>query len=532
MSKQSWLSQRRSCQLASLLLAIATSPTSLHLPSWAQSSSPAAEVQLAPSQSAPSQLAPSSSPSIPSRDRLRVELTLAEVVDLLVQNNRELKNAALDRIVKRQQLREAKSTFVPKLQPSLGIGVSQFFSATPAGSGPARSFAPEANLDSSSQLTGRWKTPIGTTLTVTTNPLLTQKVSVTISQPLLRGNGLAINTAPIKKAELTETSHRLALEQALITKITQASTAYWAIARAQAMLRIQQISLQNQQQQQETIQILINASRRPPSELLDVEANMAATQTQVLTAQNTLAEAKINLLTLLDLETEIDVEVPPALLAELRASRMPAELKPQPSLDTLLETAYRQRPDYQQAQLATQIAALDLEMAKDNKQWGLDLRATSSFGDTAQAAVGINLTRVLSDQSLETAFQRSRVDQLKRNNDLTNLKDGLRLEVENCYRAVLSSRDRTVAARAARELATQRLLMTQLKFQLGEAGLFQVLALQNSLVTAQTEEIRAKIDFLEALSQLEQATGTTLDTWKPQLNRTHLPGKSKVGDRK
>ncbi len=523
MSKHSWLSQRSSCQLASLLLTIASSLVSLHLPSWAQSSLPAAELQ-----PAPAQLAPDSLPSIPSRDRLGVELTLAEVVDLLMQNNRELKNTALDRIVKRQHLREAKSAFVPKLQPSLGIGVSQFLAAPPTDSGPARSLNFGANLDSSSQLTGRWKTPIGTTLTVTTHPLLTQKVSVTISQPLLRGNGLAINTAPIKKAELTATSQQLALEQALITKITQASMAYWAIARAQEMLRIQQLSLQNQQQQQETIQILINASRRSPSELIDVAANIAATQTQVLAAQNSVAEAKINLLTLLDLESEIEVEVPPALLEELRASRTPTQLKPQFSLDTLLETAYRRRLDYQQAQLATQIAALDLQIAKDNKQWGLDLRATSSFGDTSQAAVGINLTRVLSDQSLETDFQRSRVDQLKRNNDLTNLKDGIRLEVENCYQAVLSSRDRTVAARAARELATQRLLITQLKFQLGEAGLFQVLALQNSLVAAQNEEIKAKIDFLEALSLLEQATGTTLDTWKLQLNRTSLSGESSV----
>jgi outer membrane protein len=492
-----------------------------------------------------SQLTQESLPAAPAANLGRqgskpIPLTLVEVVELLLKNNRDLKNASLDRIVQRQQLREAKSVFTPQVQPLLGIGVSQFLTK---GRSPDRPIAAslssvsvsgfggsgrdrtdtlnsQTTLNYNTQLSGRVRTRLGTTLSVAIDPLQPQPVGLVISQPLLRGSGVAINTAPVKKAELTENRNQLELDQILIDKITQASLTYRAIARSQENLAIQQLSLANQRRQQEIIQILVNAGRRSRSELVDIDGNIAATQTQQLIAQNALEQAKADLLNLLDLETPVNITVPQSLIDDFKAGNLATEAIASLSLNDLLQTAYAKRPDYQQAQLASQIATLDLRIAQDNKRWGLDLVGTSSLGETSQAAAGIVLTRVFQDQSLETAFQQARIDRLKRENTVANLKDSIRLEVESRYRDVLSARDRIASTRKARELAAQRLEIAQIKFKRGRDGvdIFQVLELQNNLVRTQNEEVNAKIDFLDALSRLEQVTGMTLDTWRTQLN--------------
>lgn len=230
------------------------------------------------------------SPSNPAVTKT-VQLTLPDAIALLLQNNQDLKNSALDRIVQRQQLREAESTFTPTLQPILGLGMSQALSNSTTGatssssasdlttgatssssastSGTSSSntagvdtFAQNSTLTQTAQVTGRLRTPLGTTLTLTVDPFQSQRIGATVTQPLLRGFGRGVNEAPIKRAKFNETRNSLELRRTLTDQITQASTRYRALARAQEALRIQQLSLENQRQQLEFVQVLVNAGRR------------------------------------------------------------------------------------------------------------------------------------------------------------------------------------------------------------------------------------------------------------------------------
>lgn len=469
-----------------------------------------------------------------------VQLTLPDVITLLLQNNRDLKNAANDRIVQRQQLREAESTFTPKVQPFLGLGISQTLSNATVGaaplsaisvsgfgrsaSGDTDTLAPGTVVTRSTQVAGQLRTPLGTALSVTVDPFQTQRVGVTVTHPLLRGTGTAVNTAPVKKARFTENRNSLELKRTLTNEITQVSTTYRALARAQEALRIQQLSLENQRKQLEFTQVLVNAGRRARSELVDIEASIAATETQVLNVQNTLEQAKSDLLNLLDVEGKLDIVVPQAAISEFKTGSIPVENLAALKLDELLKAAYANRPEYLQAQIDIQTADLDLLVARDNKRWGFDLQATAGTDQTSQVAAGIVLTRVFEDQSLETAFQQSRVDLLKRQNDLTKITENIKLEVENRLRDVNSTRDRITAARRASELAQRRREIATEKFRRGRGGvdIFQILELQNNVVTAQNEEVNAKIDFLDAVSRLDQAIGLTLDTWKAQVDASGL----------
>lgn len=477
------------------------------------------------------------SPSNPAVAKT-VQLTLPDAIALLLQNNQDLKNSALDRIVQRQQLRESESTFTPTIQPILGLGMSQALSnpttvatssssASISGTGSSNTggtdtFAQNNALTQTAQVTGRLRTRLGTTLTVTVNPFQSQQMVATVTQPLLRGFGRAVNEAPIKRARFNETRNSLELRRTLTEQITQASSRYRALARAQESLRIQQLSLENQRQQLEFVQVLVNAGRRARADLVEVEANIASTQTQLIAARNALDQAKSDLLNLLDIEETLDIAVPQELIEEFKTGAIPVENLNALTLNRLLEIAYTNRPEYLQAKSSIEIAELDLLVARDNKRFGLDLQLSASLGDNSQMSTGISLTRVFEDQSLETAFQQNRVDLLKRQNDLAKIADDIQIEVESRLRDVNSSRDRITAARRARELAERRLEITRERFRLGREDIFQVISLQNAVVTAQNEEVNAKIDFLDAVTRLDQASGLTLDTWKEQVAASGL----------
>jgi outer membrane protein len=464
-----------------------------------------------------------------------VQLTLPDLVTLLLQNNRELKNAALDRIVQHQQLREAERSFSPRFTPLLGIGVSQALSSGFAASAPLSNAEGEATSGSSgsdpsrtvvtrtSQVTGEVRSILGTSLSVTIDPFQSERIGVTVTQPLLRGAGRRVNEAPVNKARLTETRNQLELRKTLMEQITQASITYRALAKAQETLRIQQLSLESQRRVLEFTQALVDAGRRARSELVEIRASLATTETQLLEAQNNLAQAKSDLINLLDLEESLDVAVPQTLIAEFQTGSIPVERYRALNVEQLLLQTYGNRPEYQQAQLDIQVAQLDNVVARDNQRWSLNARGTAGVGDQSQATVGLSLSREFGNESPNTARRQSEVEIQKRQNDLIRIQEEIRLDVGDRLRDVNSAINQISAAQQARELAQQRLEIATERFRLGRGtDIFQVLDLQTNVVTAQNEEVNAKINFLDAVAKLDQSTGVTLETWQTQVEASQL----------
>ncbi|MEM9484450.1 MAG: TolC family protein [Cyanobacteria bacterium P01_F01_bin.116] len=448
--------------------------------------------------------------SNPEKDGNSVQtlsLTETDVVTLLLQNSRELKNAVLDRIAQQQELREAESIFEPDFTPTLSLEIND-------ASGTDTDITQEARLGT------EVLTPLGTTLEVTVDLLEEQELGLTVTQPLLRGFGRDVTTAPVEVARLQESGNQLDLRQRLISDITGSIVTYHALIQAQASLRIQQLSFETQQQQRRSVEALVEAGRRPRFDLVEIDANLADTETSVLEAANDLEQAKSDLLNLLELDDSIEITIPEETLATLSTVAQPSEV---PSLDELVGVAYDNRPDYQQAQLNLQIAAINGVVAADNRRWNLDLRANVREGDFSSASTELVLTRLLEDEAAETAFQRSQVTQLQLSNDLETLKSDIRLEVADQLRNVESARNRIESTRLARELAIQRLENARARERRGRTrDIFEVLELQNDVVEAQNSEVSAAIALADAIANLNQSLGTTLDVWAEQVNASQL----------
>ena len=77
---------------------------------------------------------------------------------------------------------------------------------------------------------------------------------------------------------------------------------------------------------------------------------------------------------------------------------------------------------------------------------------------------------------------------------------------------------RVELARRARRLAERKLEVERLKLNAGLSSNFQLVRFEDDLVRTQNSEVGATIAYLNAVTALDRALGTTLDTWRIDID--------------
>lgn len=443
-----------------------------------------------------------------------IKLTLSDVVILALSNNRTIKNAYLERIAQRQDLAVEEDKFIPDFIPTLSMSIAQL------GSGATTTLSGDVGLDTKISVriptggelsfgwTGNAQTSNSNGLSVNTNDdSWRQNLQVGFNQPLLRGAGIDVNRASIETARLTEQINVLALKSTLINTITDAILAYRNLLQAQERLKIERLSLKSAQEILEINRALIDAGRLAPVDIVQSQTSVANRQVSLVAAENNLEATRLALIQIIDIAQDINIvpaEIPKATPTPL-------------DLNKLQQLAFNNQPDYLQTQLNLKRAKLDLLQAENNRRWDLNLNINyGNVGDnTTDARAGLNLTRTFGDLTIEQRFQRSRVNLLQTENTLEDRRQSLEIQVTDRIRDVNLSLRQVQLAQQARELSERQLEIEREKQRLGRgAGVFEIVSLQDSLVEARNAELNATIEYLNALTLLDQTVGTTLDTWQ------------------
>lgn len=473
-----------------------------------------------------------------SRDSETIELKLEDIVQLVVQNNRELKNSYLGRIAERQQLNEAEGKFAPKVTPNFSVSVNETLSNEPSFEDDFGDFDNELPADGSTenfdfesdsggdfggsddfqrslQVNAELLTPIGTNITLTADPISDfEVVGLEVRQPLLRGAGTKVNRASVKSARLTDTRQVLELKRTSIERITEGVKAYRALIQAQEEVRIRESSLESRRQDLQVQIALVDSGRRARADLVQLRSSVAGAEEQLLSALNSKAQANVDLLQIIDTDRNLDIVIPQKDIKALTDTSSFSPVESQQ--EDLLKQAYDKRPDYIQANLDLKIARFDIIEPKDDRRWQLDATSNLNLGDSSDVVAGLELTKTLGDRSLETAFETARVELLQKQNDLKELTETVKIEVGDRITDVNSNLAQIEKARQAKELAQERLRIVQQLYRRGRGGIdiFEVTSQQDQVVEAQNTELNAIIGYLNARTDLEQSLGTTLDTWQ------------------
>jgi outer membrane protein len=404
------------------------------------------------------------------------------------------------------------------------------------------------------------------------NPAVQSTLTVTLSQPLLNGAGLFVNTRNIQIAKNNRKLADWAFTQQAITTVTNTITAYWELVFARENVKVQQQAatvaekLYNDNKKQLQIGTMAPLDvTRAESELATDRQNLIVAQTTQLQDQQILKNAiskdplAANLIELEIIPT--DQPTPPAAIEAA-------------SFEESIKEAFSKRPELQEELLNLKNAGIDVRATRNallpsasiNAQYasvGLagnsPIRGTSAIvssgipivdsngnpiavggtpvfestlstptiGTTEQGfttaqnqifhnrfpeyAVQLTLNVPLRNRSAQADNGRALLVQRQLETQMQQLKNAALLDVRNTFIALEQDRARVEAASKARELQQQTFDAEQKKYQLGASTVYLVIQTQRDLIAAQGTELRALADLVEAKANYERALGRTLD---------------------
>ncbi|HKS30494.1 MAG TPA: TolC family protein [Pyrinomonadaceae bacterium] len=141
--------------------------------------------------------------------------------------------------------------------------------------------------------------------------------------------------------------------------------------------------------------------------------------------------------------------------------------------------------------------------------YGRTLRNLFSF-ENRNIVVGVNIQIPFRNKTAEANLAGARIQQTQTEALKRSQEQVVEVEVRNAAQNVETSRQRVLAARAARQSAEVQLEGERRLYQVGRSTTFLLIQRENELANARNLEIRAETDYNKALAELQRATSTTL----------------------
>ncbi len=449
-----------------------------------------------------------------------IVLTLNDAILLALENNRNLKNQYLNRIVERNRLEVAEDIFAPDFTPEASLeidGDNNNILPFPNSGGLDLSANVDLRLPNGATITLNWNTNSRLEGSDRAFNSIGQNLGLTLTQPLLRGAGSEINRLPIKRARLTETNNVLQLKSSVIETVTNVITTYRSLVGSQQQLEIQENALENAKKRLEETELLIQLGRRARVEAVTIQQEISGAELAVLRARNALASQKLSLVRILDIDRQIEVVAEDFTEVET----------PSLNIEEITQLALLNQPSYLQEQIAIETAELALLEAEDALRWNLDLSAgynnaintiTETTGDVR---AGISLSQDFGNmKERKLQLKESQIGLIQAQNNLLEARQSLEIDVVNAVRDVTLSLEEVKLARQATELAEELLKIEEdkLKFAVGNVRAQDVVDAQERVVSARNAELNAKINYQNSLTDLSQILGTTLDDLGIEFN--------------
>ena len=127
------------------------------------------------------------------------------------------------------------------------------------------------------------------------------------SQPLLKGFGVSVDTAPLRLARLADEINVLAFREAIAGVVTSTIRAWRDLVRARRQLEIGESSLERARKQREINRTLIEAGQMAAREILQSEANIADRELALVQSRNRVTASNFGLIDILDIDGATEV---------------------------------------------------------------------------------------------------------------------------------------------------------------------------------------------------------------------------------
>lgn len=494
-----------------------------------------------------------------------IPLTMNEMVRLTLENNFTLAMNRVNPILSEYGILQTYTTWDPTLSLSASVsrntrpstsqidaGAGQSSTSTLGGSYSA-SFSQNLKTGGSYSIRASVNRSSSNSAFSLYNPSWSGNMSYSFSQPMLRGFGVRINTAPVVIAENNLENSRIAFEQQVIDAVYNAMNRYYDLLYAAESIRVQQNALTLAQDTLEENETRVEIGTMAPVELSQSRLSVEQQRYSLLTAQNNLRLVSD------DVKTMITRVADPGLvlvnLNPVDSITVPqAELMP---VEEAIQLAYRTRPDMRQYELQMENAELNMMTAKNNLLPALNLNV--SYNHNGQAGtqivrgglggaitdvipggfydlwgdmfgfnqagynIGFSLNIPIGNRASQIAYERQLISNRQVESQGELLRQSIATEVRNAYNQALISRQQMAIAEQSFDLAQVNLNAEERKFELGQSQLRFVIQEQNNVTAQEVAQLNARINYLKAIAAYDRSIGRTLELNNVRIEDRYRP---------
>jgi outer membrane factor, OMF family len=287
------------------------------------------------------------------------------------------------------------------------------------------------------------------------------------------------------------------------------ASSYYDIQQAQALIIVADGSVKSLQENLRIIQLGTQAGTRTQFEVLQASVSLADALQNQTQAKSLFTIARRQLVQQLNLPDATDLVLPSTTKPEKAGiwSR---------SLEETIILALNNRVELNQTKLQLQITLLQKRVAasqlKPQVQGFASLTVADDLEDRFLGAYGYSLGVQMSFSAFEGGNVRSQLRRLDKNiesidQQFNQLKESIRFEVENAFYTLQANATNIDTSNGAQAQATESLRLAEVRRDAGVGTTLEVTRAQADLTQAQSNTIRAILDYNRALVSLERATG-------------------------
>jgi outer membrane protein len=395
------------------------------------------------------------------------------------------------------------------------------------------------------------------------NPSTSAALQLQITQNLLQGFGIAVNSRAIRVAKNQRRQSDLAFEQQVITTVASVVSLYWDLVAFNQSLRIKQQALEVNRTLYEENKHRAELGALAPIDVVQTEAEMKSAEEDVTVEESQVVQQEMLLKNVLTRGGLDNYAIAMARIIPTNHVDVPAQ-EPVTLMQDLIKEALAERPEVEQSRVGLENARINMLGTKNallptlqafvnlanNGQAGevnpiplpVNINGTTTsitrtpgtvnqfflggYGTVLgqlfsrnfpNYTVGVQLNMPLRNRAAQADFITDQLNYRQSQIQDKQLQNNIKLNVVNNYVALAHARGAYDTGVIARQLADQTLNGQRRRFELGALALLDVMIAQRDDETRQLAEADALSQYVRARTNLQQATGEILKDYDVDL---------------
>jgi len=379
------------------------------------------------------------------------------------------------------------------------------------------------------------------------SPVTNASLSLTVTQHLLQGFGVAVNTRQIHIARNNREVSDLTFRAQVITTVAAVMDLYWDLVSYNENVRVQRDALAADDRLLRDNTKQVEVGTLASIEIVRAQAEIASAQQALTVAQTQLLQQEMILKTALSRTGLLNPEVASAHVILMDHIQVP-DVEAIAPIQDMVAQAFASRPELSQFRILMQNQEIGIRGTRNELLPTLDLvgslsnnglagqvnqipqaaggvpRAPTAFfvggygtvlsqlfaRNFPNYAIGFNLNIPLRNRTAQADLIASELALRQQQIGVQRLENQVRLEVQNAVIGVQQSRAQYESAIKQRVLQQQTVEAEQKKLEMGVSTTYNVILTQRDLTTAESNVVAATSAYSKAKVEIDRATGQTL----------------------